>query len=99
VTTRKRYRARMAATLAGWSAQIVDLQAKARSAGGEQQARIGRQVAAFQRQWTEYAEQAERMAKTRGTSEAAFRDLRQGAERMAAAFRKTYVQAASRFEP
>jgi conjugal transfer/entry exclusion protein len=92
--TPKRYSDRMAATLKEWSAQIADLQAKARSAGGEQQAQIGRQVAALQQQRTEYAEQ---MRKTRDTSEAVFRDMRQGAERMAAEFRKTYVQAASRF--
>jgi hypothetical protein len=94
MTTRKRYSDRMAATLKEWSAQIADLQAKARSAGGEQQARIGRQVAALQQQRAGYAEQ---MRKTRDTSEAVFRDMRQGAERMAAEFRKTYVQTASRF--
>jgi hypothetical protein len=86
--TRKRYSDRMAATLKKWSAQIADLQAKARSAGGEQQARIGRQVADLQQQRTEYAQQ---MRKTRDTSAAVFRDMRQGAERIAAEFRKTYM--------
>ena len=94
--TRKGYGDRMAATLEEWSAQIADLQAKARSAGGEQRARIGRQVAALQQQRAEYAEQ---MRKTRDTGEAVFRDTRQDAERIAAEFRKTYVQAASRFAP
>jgi hypothetical protein len=74
--TRKGYRDRMAATLEEWSAQIADLQAKARSAGDEQQ-----------------------MGRTRDTGEAVFRDMRLGAERIAAEFRKTYVQAASRFAP
>jgi hypothetical protein len=78
----------MAATLKKWSAQIADLQAKARSAGGEQQTRIGRQVADLQQQRTEYAQQ---MRKTRDTSAAVFRDMRQGAERIAAEFRKTYM--------
>jgi ERCC4-related helicase len=96
MTTRKRYSDRMAATLKAWSAQIADLQAKARSAGGEQQARIGRQVADLQQQRTEYAEQ---MSKTRDTRAAVFRDMRRGAERIAAEFRKTYVQATSRFAP
>ena len=45
MTTRKRYSDRMATTLKAWSAQITDLQAKARTADGEQQAWIGRQVA------------------------------------------------------
>jgi hypothetical protein len=94
--TRKGYGGRMAATLEEWSAQIADLQAKARSAGDEQRARIGHQVAALQRRRTEYAEQ---MGKTRDTSEAVFRDMRLGAERIAVEFRKTYVQAASRFAP
>ena len=94
MTTRKRYSDRMATTLKAWSAQIADLQAKARTADGEQQARIGRKVADLQQQRTEYAEQ---MRKTRDTSEAVFRDMRQSAERMAAEFRKTYVQAAGRF--
>jgi hypothetical protein len=53
-------------------------------------------VAALQRRRTEYAEQ---MGRTRDTSEAVFRDMRRGAERIAAEFRKTYVQAASRFAP
>ena len=94
MTTRKRYSDRMATTLKAWSAQIADLQAKARTAGGEQQARIGRQVATLQQQRTEYAQQ---MWKTRDTRAAVFRDMRQGAERMAAEFRKTYMQATSRF--
>ena len=51
-------------------------------------------MAALRQQRTEYAEQ---MRKTRDTSEAVFRDMRQSAERMAAEFRKTYVQAAGRF--
>jgi hypothetical protein len=92
--TRKRDSDRMTATLEEWSAQVNDQQAKARTADGEQQARIGRPVAALRQQRTEYAEQ---MRKTRDTSEAAFRDMRQSAERMAAEFRKTYVQAAGRF--
>jgi hypothetical protein len=92
--TRKRYSDQMAATLKEWSAHIADLQMKARTAGGEQQARIGRQVAALQQQRTEYAEQ---MLKTRDTKAAVFRDMRRGAERMAAEFRKTYMQATSRF--
>ena len=96
MTTHKRYSDRMAATLKAWSAQIADRQAKARSAGGEQQARIGRQVDTLQRQRTEYAQQ---MWKTRDTRAAVFRDMRQGAERMAAEFRKTYMQATSRFAP
>jgi hypothetical protein len=78
----------MGATLKAWSAQIADLQAKARSAGGEQQARIGRQVDTLQRQRTEYAQQ---MWKTRDTRAAVFRGMRQGAERIAAEFRKTYM--------
>jgi hypothetical protein len=94
MTTRKRDSDRMAATLEPWSAQIVDLQAKVRSASGKQQAWIGRPVAALRQQRTEYAEQ---MRKTRDTSEAVFRNMRQSAERMAAEFRKTYVQAAGRF--
>ena len=94
MTTRKRYSDRMATTLKAWSAQIADLQAKARTAGGEQQARIGRQVADLRQQRTEYAEQ---MRKTRDTRAAVFRDMRQSAERMAAEFRKTYMQATSRF--
>jgi hypothetical protein len=88
MTTRKRYSDRMAATLKAWSAQIADLQAKAHSAGGAQQARISRQVADLQQQGTEYAEQ---MSKTRDTRAAVFRDMRRGAERMAAEFRKTYM--------
>ena len=84
----------MTATLKEWSAQVTDLQAKARTADGVQQAWIGRPVAALRQQRTEYAEQ---MRKTRDTSEAVFRDMRQSAERMAAEFRKTYVQAAGRF--
>ena len=94
MTTRKRYSERMATTLKAWSARVTDLQAKARTAGGEQQAWIGRPVAALPQQRTEYAEQ---MTKTRDTSEAVFRDMRESAERMAAEFRKTYVQAAGRF--
>ena len=88
MTTRKRYSNRMAATLKAWSAQIADRRAKARSAGGEQQARIGRQVAALQQQRTEYAQQ---MWKTRDTRAAVFRGMRQGAERIAAEFRRTYM--------
>ena len=88
MTTRKRYSDRMAATLKAWSAQIADLQAKAGSAGGEQQARIGRRVDTLQRQRTEYAQQ---MWKTRDTRAAVFRGMRQGAERIAAEFRKTFM--------
>ena len=88
MTTRKRYSDRMAATLKAWSAQIADRQAKASSAGGEQQARIGRQVANLQQQRTEYAQQ---MWKTRDTRAAVFRGMRQGAERIAAEFRRTYM--------
>ena len=88
MTTRKRYSNRMAATLKAWSAQIADRRAKARGAGGEQQARIGRQVAALQQQRTEYAQQ---MWKTRDTRAAVFRGMRQGAERIAAEFRRTYM--------
>lgn len=91
--TRKTYGDEMAATLREWSAQVTDLQ-KARTADGEQQAWIGRPVAALRQKRTEYAEQ---MRKTRGKSEAVFRDMRQDAERMAAEFRKTYVQAVGRF--
>ena len=82
MTTRKRYSDRMAATLKAWSAQIADRQAN------------GRKVADLQQQRTEYAQQ---MWKTRDTRAAVFRDMRQGAERMAAEFRKTYMQATSRF--
>ena len=88
MTTHKRYSDRMAATLKAWSAQIAGLQAKARSAGDEQQARIGRQVANLQQQRTEYAQQ---MWKTRDTRAAVFRGMRQGAEQMAAGFRKSYM--------
>ena len=51
-------------------------------------------MAALQQQRTEYAQQ---MWKTRDTRAAVFRDMRQSAERMAAEFRKTYMQATSRF--
>ena len=86
--TRKRYRDRMAATLEEWSAQIADLQAKARSAGGEQQARIGRQVANLQQQRTGYAQQIWRIRDTRA---AVFRNMQKSAEQMAAGFRKSYM--------
>ena len=88
MTTRKRYSDRMAATLKAWSAQIADRQAKARSAGGEQQARIGRQVANLQQQRTEYAQQ---MWRIRDTRAAVFRNMQKSAEQMAAEFRKTYM--------
>ena len=87
MTTRKRYSDRMAATLKAWSAQIADRQAKARSAGGEQQARIGRQVANLQ-QRTEYAQQ---MWRIRDTRAAVFRNMQKSAEQMAAGFRKSYM--------
>lgn len=48
MTTRKRYRDRMAATLKAWSAQIADLQAKARSWQGSVD-RCGRLAAAADR--------------------------------------------------
>ena len=88
MTTHKRYSDRMAATLEAWSAQIADLQAKARSAGGEQQARISRRWPPCSSSRTEYAEQ---MSKTRDTRAAVFGDMRQSAERMAAEFRKSYM--------
>ena len=94
MTTHKRYSDRMAATITEWSTQIGDLQAKARSAGGGQQARIGRQVADLQQQRFEYAQQ---MRKVRDAGGAVFRDLRQRSERMTAEFRKTYMQTMSRF--
>ena len=88
MTTHKRYSDRMAATLKAWSAQIADLQAKARSAGGEQQARIGRQVANLQQQRTEYAQQ---MWRIRDARAAVFRNMQKSAEQMAAGFRKSYM--------
>ena len=51
-------------------------------------------MATLQQQRTEYGRQ---MRKTRDTRAAVFRDMRQGAEQMAAEFRKTYMQATSRF--
>jgi hypothetical protein len=93
---RRQYLDEMAATLGNWATQILDLQAKAQSAGDEQQFFVSRQMAALQRQRTEYAA---RMNDMRDMSGDGFTDMRKSTERMAAEFRKTYVQAASRFAP
>jgi hypothetical protein len=94
MTTRKRYVDQMAATLLEWSAQIADLQWRAKSASAERQAQIGEQVAALRSRWAAY-DQRQRTAKD--MSAAVFRDMRGSADRIAAEFRKIYVQAASRF--
>ena len=94
-TTRESFADRMAATLEAWSAQIADLQAKGCSAGGEQQARIGRQVADLQKHRTEYAQlmrktlgpERGRVSGTCGRVPSGWRPE----------FRKTYMQATSRF--
>jgi hypothetical protein len=93
-TTRKQDLKRMVATLEAWAGQIADLQAKARSAGAEQQLVMGGQLTALRQRWRAYEVQ---MADTRGASAAVFRDMQLAAERMAEEFRKLYVQTASRF--
>ena len=71
-----------------------DLQAKANSAGAEQQLVMGGRLTALRQRRPAYEAQ---MADTRGASAAVFRDMQLGAERMAEEFRKLYVQTASRF--
>jgi hypothetical protein len=94
IAARKRYLDRMSATLEEWSTQIADLQAKARSAGGEQQQLISRRIAALYEQRTGYLAH---MNETRDTSAGMLRDMEKGAKRIAAEFRRIYVQSASRF--
>ena len=86
---------RMVAMLEAWKEQIADLQAKARTAGAEQQLVMSGKIAALRQLRREYELQ---MADTRGASVAVFRDMQLAAERMAKTFRKLYLQAASRFE-
>jgi hypothetical protein len=94
MAARKRHLGRMSLTLEQWSAQIADLAAKARSASGEQQLRIGRQMAALQQQRARY--QAN-MDDTREASAGMLREMEKGATRIAGEFRRIYIQAASRF--
>lgn len=94
MTTRKKYTDQMAVTLLEWSAQITDLQWRAKSAGAERQAQIDQQVAALRSHWTAY-EERQRTAKH--MSAAVFRDMRAAAERIADEFRRIYMQATSRF--
>ena len=90
-TTRKQDLERMVATLEAWAGQIADLQAKARSAGAEQQLVMRGQLTALRQRRRAYEAQ---MADMRGASAAVLRDMQLGAERME--FRKLYVQTASR---
>jgi cytochrome c1 len=93
-TTRGQDLARMTATLETWAAQIADLQAKARTAGAAQQLAMSGQLTALRQQRRDYEEQ---LANTAGASAAVFRDMLLAAERIAAEFRRLYVQASSRF--
>jgi DNA-binding protein H-NS len=94
MTIRDEYVDRMTATLKQWSIQLGELQARMRDAGAEQKAQIETAVAALKVQQTAYQEQ---MKKVRAASDAAFADLRRGAERMAEEFAKAYTQAFGRF--
>ena len=94
MTIRDDYANQMAATLKQWSTQMRDLQAKAQAAGAEQKARAETAVAALKVQQTAYQDQ---MKKVQDSSESALADMRQGAERMAKEFARSYAQAAGRF--
>jgi hypothetical protein len=91
---RRRYLKQMAATLEEWSGQIADLEAKARSAGGEQLLLVGSRIAALCERRAAY--QAH-MNGTRDTSAGMLGDMRESAERIAVEFRRIYVQSESRF--
>jgi hypothetical protein len=94
MAARRRHLERMAATLDEWSGQIADLEAKARSAGGEQHLLIGRRIAALCERRAAYRAQ---MDATRDTSAGMLRGMRKDARRIAAEFRRIYIQSASRF--
>jgi hypothetical protein len=89
LAARRRYLDRMAATLEQWAGQIAALQAAARRADGAQQPLLGRRIAALHERRAAY--QA-RMIATRDTSAGMLRDMRKGAERIAAEFRRIHLQ-------
>jgi septal ring factor EnvC (AmiA/AmiB activator) len=94
MTMRDDYTNQMATNLKQWSTQLGELQTKVQHAGAEQKAQLEANLTALKAQQTAYQEQ---MKKARDASDAAFADIRQGSERMAAEFAKSYAQAFGRF--
>ena len=88
------YTKQMTAKLTEWSAQVSELQAKMASATAAQKAQAEAALTKMQQQQKDYQAQ---LTKVREASEAAFADLKQGAERIAGEYRTAYQQAMSRF--
>jgi hypothetical protein len=91
---RKRYLGQMDSTLREWSLQIADLEWKGLSGEPEQRARVAGRVVALRQQRDAYEAG---MSEIRDTNAGMFREGRSRAERLAAEFRRIYIQSASRF--